>query len=116
MCAGGSAGNWHVCIRNHTEIIVLAYVSQRDAACRAPLGAYMHLRRTEHRKRVIVRVQGHSGSSGEARATSGMSDAFSGLHMLPRWFDEEKKSTDCSAQLKEMLLMWRRYANFLEKK
>lgn len=35
LCAGGSVGNWHVCNRNHTEIIVLAYVSQHDAACRA---------------------------------------------------------------------------------
>lgn len=86
LCAGGSAGNWHVCNRNHTEIIVLAYVSQRDAACRAPLCAYMHLRCTEHQKRVIVEVQGHSGSSGEAGAASGKSNAFSGLHIqMHRW-------------------------------
>lgn len=43
ICAGGSAGNWPVCNRNHTEIIVRAYVSQRDAACHAPLCAYMYL-------------------------------------------------------------------------
>lgn len=85
LCAGGSASNWHVCNRNHTEIIVLAYVSQRDAACRAPLRAYMHLRCTEHQKRVIVGVQGHSGSSGKAGAVSRKSNAFSGLHILPRW-------------------------------
>lgn len=48
LCAGGSVYNWHVCKRNHTEIIVLAYVSQRDTAF------------TERQKRVIVGVQGHS--------------------------------------------------------
>lgn len=85
LCAGGSAGNCHVCNRNHTEIIVLAYVSQRDAACRAPLCAYMHLRCTERQKRVIVGVQGHSGSSGVAGAASGKPNAFGGLHILPRW-------------------------------
>lgn len=80
LCAGGSAGNWHVCNRNHTEIIGPAYVSQRDAECRATLCAYMRLRCTRRQKRVIVRVQGHSGSSGEADVTSRKSDAFSGTH------------------------------------
>lgn len=42
LCAGGGVSNWHVCNRNHTEIIVPAYVSQRDAAWRALLCAYMH--------------------------------------------------------------------------
>lgn len=87
LCAGGSAGNWHVCNRSHTEIIVLAYVSQRDTACRASLCARMHLRCAEHQKRVIVGVQGHSGSSGEPGAAGRTSDAFRGLHILPRWLD-----------------------------
>lgn len=85
LCAGGSDGNWHVCNRNHTEIIVLAYVSQRDAACHAPLCAYMHLRCTEQQKGVIVGVQGHSGSSRMAGADGEKSNAFyTGLHVLPR--------------------------------
>lgn len=43
LCAGGSDGDWYVCNRHHAEIIVLAYVSQRDTARGEPLCAYMHL-------------------------------------------------------------------------
>lgn len=66
FCAGGCSGNWHVCNGNHTEIIVLAYVSQHDAARCVPLSGCMHLQCTKRQKRIIVRDQGHSGNSGEA--------------------------------------------------
>lgn len=68
LCAGGSVCNWHVCKRNHTAVIVLAYVSQRDAAF------------TECQKRVIVRVQGHSRSSRDATEASRKSNVFSCLY------------------------------------
>lgn len=77
-------GNWHVCNRNHTEIIVLVlvgYVSRRDSACCPPLYAYVHLRCTEPQNRVIVWVQGHSGSSREACVASGNSNVFCGLYI-----------------------------------